>query len=89
VREGQAREVVHRIQTLRKSADYQIEEKIVTWYEGGPRLERVVAEFGDYIRAETLSRELRRGVPAQSDASEEFKLDGEPAQLAVTRLEPA
>jgi isoleucyl-tRNA synthetase len=86
VREGQAREVVHRIQTLRKSADYQIEERIVTCYEGGPQLERVVAEFGDYIRAETLSRELRRGVPAQSDASEEFKLDGEPAQLAVTRL---
>ncbi|HEY3107156.1 MAG TPA: DUF5915 domain-containing protein, partial [Chloroflexota bacterium] len=85
VREGQAREIVRRIQELRKSADYQIEERIVTCYQGGPQLERVVAEFSDYIKAETLSRELRPGAPAAADAAEAFELEGEPARLAVAR----
>jgi isoleucyl-tRNA synthetase len=85
IREGQAREIVHRIQTMRKNADYKVEEKIVTYYQGGAQLEQVLADFGDYVKAETLSLDLRAGTPANPDFAEEFKLDGEAATLAVVR----
>jgi len=85
VLEGHARELVHRIQTMRKAADYQIDERIVTYYEGGPTLDRVVAAFGDYVKQETLSRDLRPGVPETADHAEEFSIDGDKARIAVAR----
>ncbi|HZQ98710.1 MAG TPA: isoleucine--tRNA ligase [Chloroflexota bacterium] len=85
VLEGHARELVHRIQTMRKAADYQIDERIVTYYEGGPTLDRVVATFGDYVKQETLSRDLRPGVPETADHAEEFSIDGDKARIAVAR----
>jgi isoleucyl-tRNA synthetase len=85
VLEGHARELVHRIQTMRKAADYQIEEKIVTYYDGGPTLDKVVATFGDYVKQETLTRALRAGVPRTVDHAEEFSIDGEKARIAVAR----
>jgi isoleucyl-tRNA synthetase len=86
VLEGHARELVHRIQTMRKAADYQIEEKIVTYYEGGPGLQRIVDRFGDYVKQETLSRELRAGAPTAADVAEEVTLDGEKGRVAVARV---
>jgi isoleucyl-tRNA synthetase len=85
LREGHARDLVHRIQTMRKSADYDLADRIVTYYEGGPELERVFSEFAEYVKAETLSIDLRRGAPAKADHVEEFKLDGHEARLAVAR----
>src|SRR5581483_11443711 len=87
VLEGHARELVHRIQTMRKAADYQIDERIVTYYEGGPTLDRVVAAFGDYVKQETLSRDLRPGVPETADHAEEFSIDGDKARIAVARAD--
>ncbi|HEV8633252.1 MAG TPA: isoleucine--tRNA ligase [Chloroflexota bacterium] len=85
IREGHAREIVHRIQTMRKTADYRLEERIVTYYEGGPELERVMTDFAEYVKAETLSRDLRPGAPTTADHAEEFRLDGQTARLAVSR----
>jgi isoleucyl-tRNA synthetase len=85
VMEGHAREVVHRIQTLRKTADYQIEDKIVTYLRGGPLVARLVESFGAYIQQETLSRELRLAEATGGDAAEAFDLDGEQLTIAVAR----
>ncbi|MFB3093031.1 MAG: class I tRNA ligase family protein, partial [Dehalococcoidia bacterium] len=85
--EGLARELVHRIQSLRRAAGFEISDHITTYLAGPDWLSRVLARHGDYVRQETLSEELVEGAPptgagAQTEAQ---KLDGEPLTLAVLR----
>ena len=86
-REGLARDLVRRIQTLRKEADFQLDDRIVTYYDADDELNAVVAEWGDYIQAETLSLELVPGpVPGDVPWAESFKLDGHPVTLGVKKV---
>jgi isoleucyl-tRNA synthetase len=63
VAEGRAREIVHRIQTMRKEAGFQVEDRIATYCAGDPELEAAVTEHAAYLRAETLSLDLVQGEP--------------------------
>ncbi len=85
--EGMARELVRRIQNLRRSADFDLTDRIITFYTGSDPIRRVMESFGDYIRQETLSDELREGGPEDGAHSEEKprKLNGEEVSLAVKR----
>ncbi|HVC32081.1 MAG TPA: isoleucine--tRNA ligase [Chloroflexota bacterium] len=84
--EGQARELVHRLQTMRKAADFRIEERITTYYvTTDPALKEVFERFAAYVKQETLSRDLCPGA-GPADAYREFvNLDGHPVTLAVSR----
>ncbi|NPV09861.1 MAG: isoleucine--tRNA ligase [Anaerolineae bacterium] len=82
--EGLAREVVRRVQNMRKQAGFRIEEHIVTYYQAGGSLVPVFERYGPYIRQETLSRELRSGTGPEEAHREVFRLDGEELSLAVS-----
>ena len=85
-REGLARDLVRRIQTLRKEANFELDDRIVTYYDVGDELEIVVEEWGDYIQAETLSQELVPGpVPEDVARHEQFELGGLPLNLGVKK----
>ena len=43
--EGMAREIVHRLQTMRKSAGFEIADYIVTYYEGDDYIQQVMRGF--------------------------------------------
>ena len=83
--EGLARELVHRIQNLRKAAGLDIADRIVTYYQGWPGLQDVLARHGDYVRQETLSLELVAGPPPQGAFAQEQVVDGQRLLLAVRR----
>ncbi|MBE2270734.1 MAG: class I tRNA ligase family protein, partial [Anaerolinea sp.] len=61
VDEGLAREVVRRVQSLRKDADFKIEDRIVVKYQAGDRLKQAITRFAAYISAETLADALEEG----------------------------
>jgi isoleucyl-tRNA synthetase len=85
-REGLARDLVRRIQALRKEADYALDDRIVTYYLGAEEIESVVSEWGEYIEAETLSLDLVPGaVPDDADQQESFNLAGHSITLGVKR----
>jgi isoleucyl-tRNA synthetase len=84
--EGVAREVVHRLQTMRRSAGFNIADYIVTYYEGEAYMKQVVEKFADYIKQETLSRELVEGVPGEGVYTESHQLGGYDILLGVKRL---
>ena len=54
LQEGYARELVRRIQQLRKDADLAISDRIVTYIADSDLMHEVLAHFGDYVREETL-----------------------------------
>jgi isoleucyl-tRNA synthetase len=83
--EGLAREVVRRIQDLRKQADFNIEDRITTYYQADGDLAAVFTDWADYIQAETLSEALVAGVAPESTHSEDMQIEGETLTLTVER----
>ena len=85
--EGLARELVHRIQGLRRAADFEVTDHIETWYEGPDKLARVMrGALSNYIRGETLSERLEAGPPPEGEKSEIAKIEGQEITLAVRRI---
>ena len=86
--EGMAREIVHRLQTMRRSAGFDIADHIDTYYQGDDYIREVMATAGtaDYIKQETLSTELVEGIPEKTDLTESYKLGGYNVLLGVKRL---
>ena len=86
--EGLAREIVRRIQDMRKKAGFNIEDRIYTYYmlaDSNGTLAKVMEQWGDYLRAETLTLALLQS-PAPADAyAEEHAMEGEKLLLAVLR----
>ena len=87
--EGMAREVVHRLQTMRRSAGFDIADHIITYYQGDDYIRGVMAnaDTADYIKQETLSRELVEGLPGEVDFKETYKLSGYKVSLGVKKLD--
>jgi isoleucyl-tRNA synthetase len=84
--EGVAREIVRRLQTMRRSAGFDIADHITTYYQGDDYIEKVMGDFADYIKQETLSKELVAGAPASDAFSESHKLSGHEIRLGVRKL---
>ncbi|MDI6858237.1 MAG: isoleucine--tRNA ligase [Dehalococcoidia bacterium] len=83
--EGLAREIVHRLQTMRRNAAFDIADRIVTYYRDGDDLRRVMTAFGEYVRQETLSLELVEGEAPPDAHREEHTVDGHRMRLAVRK----
>ena len=84
--EGMAREIVHRLQTMRRLAGFNIADYIDTYYEGDDYISGVMASLTDYIKQETLSRELAQGIPEEGVFTESYNLSGHDVLLAVRKL---
>ena len=82
-REGQARELVRRIQDMRKKAGFNIEDRISTWYQAEGELAEVFTAWGAYIAAETLTTRLEAGAAPQGTYTENHEIDGEDVLISV------
>ena len=85
--EGLARELVHRIQNLRRSSEFELTDRIVTYYQAPDDIASVMTgNFSSYIRQETLSEELLAGPPQDGAESETSDVDGMEVTLGVRRV---
>ncbi len=66
-REGLARELVNRIQNIRKERDYAITDRIAITFAPEAALEDTLADFGDYIARQVLASSIET---AQVDADD-------------------
>jgi hypothetical protein len=70
---------------MRKKADFNIEDRIVTYYQTSGELAKVFADWGETIKSETLAVELHADTPPAGAYVEEHKLDGEIVTIGVER----
>jgi isoleucyl-tRNA synthetase len=84
--EGLAREIVRRIQTQRKNAGFNIEDRITVWYEVSEEWIKVFVDWGGYIKSETLSNELVAGVPPADAFVEKHKVEGVEIIMGLKRI---
>ncbi len=83
--EGLVREFAHRIQALRKGAEFDVTDRIRLYWELSPGLSKACERHEGYIREEVLAEEL---VPRASggDVVEEWTFDGERARVGIERV---
>jgi len=84
--EGLAREVVHRLQNLRKGAGFEIADRIHVWYQSDDDVMRVIEQKADFIMKEVLAVARDTGAPPEDAAAETCKLSGHEVTLAVRRV---
>ena len=85
--EGLARDIVRHIQNQRKMADFNIDDRIETYYESGKKLTHVFSIFGEYIAEETLSTTLKKGKVPKGAYVKELSIGGESLKLGLVRLQ--
>jgi isoleucyl-tRNA synthetase len=86
IEEGLAREFIRRVQTLRKDADFNVDDHIHTEYAASPRLAQAVESFHDVIKTETLSDALTGTTGPNGSHSESYEFDGETLTLRLRRV---
>ncbi len=85
INEGLAREVVRRVQTMRRDADFNINDAIVITYAAGDQLAAAIEQHAGYICAETLGEALLQGAPGDGFYAETFDIDGDELVVGVRR----
>jgi isoleucyl-tRNA synthetase len=84
--EGSARELVRRIQDMRKKAGFNIDDRITLYYStGSAELAGVFEAWQGYIQSETLATRLVAGQPEEGAYCETHSIDEMPVNLGVKR----
>ncbi len=83
VQEGLAREIVNRVQNLRKTGGFEVTDRIVLFVENNDKIEPAIDKFGDYICTETLATINK--VSALDDVEPEELVDGVTAKLLIKK----
>jgi isoleucyl-tRNA synthetase len=89
VDEGLVRELVHKVQNLRREKGFEIEETISVTLGGSPRVVGLLrGPWGDYFKAEVLARELKLDdeidrAPSDFDNA---SVDGEELRIEMEHL---
>jgi isoleucyl-tRNA synthetase len=84
VREGLAREFVNKIQSMRKSANLEVVQRIRLSCRADEAVRDAVERHADYVRGETLCVDCRFDLAPSSEATE-WDINGHPCSV---RLEP-
>jgi isoleucyl-tRNA synthetase len=86
--EGLAREVVNRVQRIRKEAGYLYSDRISLWIDGDPSVLDAVRAHSGFIQGETLARGLEVGAQAPaSDLEQRVDIDGHAVVVGVQRYQ--
>lgn len=80
--EGQAREIIRFIQSMRKEAGYEVENRIEVGFEG---MDSVFEKFGKDIQKEVLADKITSELIAKPDLQKEFSVDGEKIKISIKK----
>ncbi|MDA1043764.1 MAG: isoleucine--tRNA ligase [Verrucomicrobia bacterium] len=82
--EGLAREFVSKVQSMRKTAEFNVTQRIRTVFLSDQVVRDAVASFADYINAETLAHATLPGDARTAGEAVEWDLNGHACGIVVT-----
>ena len=82
VMEGIARELISKVQNLRKTKDFDIADRITLYYNGDDEVTEAVTKFEEFIKNETLSTNIE----VKFNLNEEVDLNGHITQIDVEKM---
>ncbi|TMF11196.1 MAG: isoleucine--tRNA ligase [Chloroflexi bacterium] len=84
--EGLARDLVRKIQELRKQSGFAIDDRIRLFYEGDGILAEALERWRDYIATETLAVAVARGAAPDGASTETLQIEGNDLRVSVVRV---
>ncbi len=85
-REGVARELINRIQNIRKDSGFEVTDKIKVEIEAKELVAGAIEHFSSYIASQTLAVEVKAAVEPAGAVVVDSDVDEEPLKIAVTRV---
>lgn len=82
--EGIARDIVNRVQNIRKSRDYEITDRINLVFEPNAETDDAVRKFGDYIARQVLAESISVEPLNSDEGVETIDLDGVEAKVMIS-----
>ena len=84
-KEGVARDLINRIQNIRKSRDYDITDRIIVTVEPNSLTEGAIADFNEYIASQVLASEVK-AAPVENPAEDEIlDIDGTEVKVKIEK----
>ena len=81
IEEGFVREIISKIQSMRKEADFNVTDHIVLYEEGNDKLKEIIERNADVIKNDTLTDEVVFGTV--EGFVQEFNVNGEKVKFGV------
>ena len=85
IAEGYQREMVSKLQNMRKDAGFEVSDRIEVTYEAGDELAAAIEAGRDFIMQSVLATSFARGAAPEGAVSQEWDLNGKKAVLSVRR----
>ncbi len=82
--EGIARDIINRVQNIRKSRNYDITDRICLVFEPNPDIDETLAAFGDYIARQVLASSVDSASVEILEGVETLDIDGLEARVSIT-----
>jgi isoleucyl-tRNA synthetase len=87
VLEGTARELVNRIQKIRKDRGYELTDRIHLILEDLPVVQDLVEEHGASMANEVLALDIQQGLPSSREGAEVLDLEGLVIRVFVDKVD--
>lgn len=84
--EGIARELISKIQNMRKEAGFEVEDKIYVYYTGDGVIEEALKVHGEEIKGDTLAVSIEKAAPPEGSFAREWDINGHRAILGVKKI---
>jgi isoleucyl-tRNA synthetase len=85
IREGYAREVISKVQTMRKDAGFEVTDRISLYYEADEELSAALAAYSDMISRTTLATSMQAGKAPEGAVSQQWDINGRKAELGIIK----
>jgi isoleucyl-tRNA synthetase len=83
--EGMARELINRIQNIRKSSDFDITDKVAVEVEATESVVAALADYKEYIAAQVLAAEITAVATLEGEGVTDLDIDGEKVSVRVSK----
>jgi len=85
IKEGLVRDFIRHVQTMRKEADFRVEDRIRIAFSAPEEICIALAEFEDYLKNETLANQVQ-STYFQGEFDRELKIGNQIVHISISRL---
>ena len=83
IEEGFVNELISKVQTMRKEADFQVMDRIVVYAKGNEKIEQILSAHKDEIESAVLANDIVLG--STSGYEKDWSINGEKVTMAVEK----
>ena len=85
IEEGMVREIISKLQTMRKEADFEVTDRIHVTYSGSDKVGGIFEKYGENIKTVVLADTVTEGMT--DGYQKEWKINGETVLLGVQKAQ--